>query len=226
MSRSVLAKAQFLQRLVHWIGGSTPSGRHAINGEKNVQLTAMNNGRVARVTSGAVKMSQVPNAKKGKLRKEVTYLSADEAKRVKDTDTAKYTMMNDGRVARVQFFVKSLAALHARLGALGKAIDYDALEDEHEPRPKKAGKGGKGSPVGSRTDQARHQTSAFHATKKRLAELKPADVADKEWETGVKHEGEHQGSVPGGKIMHAKIAADHLAEDPHYYSKLKRAGID
>lgn len=51
-----------------------------------------------------------------------------------------------------------------------KAIDYEALDEEHEPRPKKAG--GKGKPVGSRTDQARNQVSAFNATKKRVEQLK------------------------------------------------------
>lgn len=53
---------------------------------------------------------------------------------------------------------------------ISKAIDYDALEEEHEPRPKKAG--GKSKPVGSRTDQARHQTPAFNATKNRVEQLK------------------------------------------------------
>lgn len=57
--------------------------------------------------------------------------------------------------------------------AMKKGIDYDALEDEFEPRPSKGGgKKEKGKPVGSRTDQARHAVSAFNATKKRVETLK------------------------------------------------------
>lgn len=107
---------------------------------------------------------------------------------------------------------------------LGKAIDYDALDEQYDPRPKKAGKGGKGSPVGSRADQQRHQQPAFDATRNRIAELKPEGVSAAEWQSGVKHESEH-GNVAPSEVDQAKIAAVHLKEEPHYYSKLKRAGI-
>jgi hypothetical protein len=62
---------------------------------------------------------------------------------------------------------------HLNSPRMKKAIDYDALEESFEPRPGHAGgKAKKGRPVGSRTDQARNQTSAFNATKKRVEELK------------------------------------------------------
>lgn len=102
-----IRKAQFFQRLVQWIGGSQPSGKQG--GEDGRMTTTMTrDGKVSRITSGAVKLSQVPNAKKGKLRREVTIHDAEDVKNAKDTDTAKYTPMKDGKVARIQFFVKSL----------------------------------------------------------------------------------------------------------------------
>jgi hypothetical protein len=107
---------------------------------------------------------------------------------------------------------------------LTKAIDYDALEDSYEPRPKKGGKGGKGSPVGSRTAQARHQKPAFDAAHNRVEQLKPKGVSEAEWNAGVKHEAEHKDVVPS-RVGQAQVAAAHLKDEPHYYSKLKQAGI-
>jgi len=52
--------------------------------------------------------------------------------------------------------------------------------------------------------------------------IDPATLDPKELEMGIKHELEHT-SDP--KIAR-EIALDHLAEDPHYYSRLKKAGID
>lgn len=52
--------------------------------------------------------------------------------------------------------------------------------------------------------------------------LNPADVDPKELEMGMKHELEHTSDPDIAK----EIALDHLAEDPHYYSRLKKAGID
>lgn len=51
--------------------------------------------------------------------------------------------------------------------------------------------------------------------------LNPADVDPKELEMGMKHELEHTSDSEVAK----EIALDHLAEDPHYYSRLKKAGI-
>lgn len=51
--------------------------------------------------------------------------------------------------------------------------------------------------------------------------LNPADVDPKELEMGMKHELEHTSDPEVAK----EIALDHLAEDPHYYSRLKKAGI-
>jgi hypothetical protein len=53
----------------------------------------------------------------------------------------------------------------------------------------------------------------------RMAALKPKGVTTKAWRKGVEHEAEHQASVPT-KVGQAKIAADHLEEDPQYYDKL------
>jgi hypothetical protein len=109
MSERDLLKAQFMQRLVQWIGGSKPSGTQG--GEDGRMTTTMTrDGKVSRITSGAVKLSQVPKMKQGKLRREVTVHDAEDVKSAKDTDVAKYTPMSDGRVARIQFFVKSLLA--------------------------------------------------------------------------------------------------------------------
>lgn len=52
--------------------------------------------------------------------------------------------------------------------------------------------------------------------------LNPADVDPRELEMGMKHELEHTSDPNIAK----EIALDHLAEDPHYYSRLKKAGID
>lgn len=39
---------------------------------------------------------------------------------------------------------------------------------------------------------------------------------------GIKHEAEHTKD----KALATKIALDHILEDPHYYSKLEKSGID
>lgn len=57
---------------------------------------------------------------------------------------------------------------------MGKQIDYDALEDEHEPRPSKLSKGGRGSPTGSRADQQRRVEPSRNGAKKRLEDLHKA----------------------------------------------------
>lgn len=48
------------------------------------------------------------------------------------------------------------------------------------------------------------------------------DVNREELKMGIKHEMEHTNN---SKIA-AEIALDHLAEDPKYYTNLKRKGID
>lgn len=66
--------------------------------------------------------------------------------------------------------------LRDALTRLQKAIDYEALEDAHEPKPGGGGRKGKAGdptrPVGSRTDQAREETGRRQRAKNRLAVLK------------------------------------------------------
>lgn len=47
-----------------------------------------------------------------------------------------------------------------------------------------------------------------------------------EFHDGLCHEYEHDDVTNGDPVKTGKIALAHLKEDPHYYSKLKRAGID
>lgn len=51
--------------------------------------------------------------------------------------------------------------------------------------------------------------------------LSPADVDQDELKAGLKVEMEHT----RGRKVAERVALDHLAEDPKYYSKLKRAGL-
>jgi hypothetical protein len=43
----------------------------------------------------------------------------------------------------------------------------------------------------------------------------------RQWVIGCQHETEHSETVKGNKIIIARIAWDHLKEDPDYYKKLK-----
>lgn len=43
-----------------------------------------------------------------------------------------------------------------------------------------------------------------------------------ELEKGIKHEAEHTND----KALATKIAVDHLLEDPHYYTKLEKSGLE
>lgn len=52
--------------------------------------------------------------------------------------------------------------------------------------------------------------------------LNPKNVDHNELKKGIKHEMEHTNS----SIIAKEIALDHLAEDPKYYSRLEKAGID
>jgi hypothetical protein len=52
--------------------------------------------------------------------------------------------------------------------------------------------------------------------------LSPEDVDPNELQMGIKVEQEH---AKGNIQVATEIALDHLAEDPHYYSKLKAAGL-
>jgi len=54
------------------------------------------------------------------------------------------------------------------------------------------------------------------------ADLKPDDVDQKQLEMGIKVELEHTGN----KDMAQEIALDHLAEDPKYYTNLKKVHQD
>jgi len=51
--------------------------------------------------------------------------------------------------------------------------------------------------------------------------VKLSDFDPKEVEMGLKVEREHTQDIEIIK----QILSDHLAEDPHYYSKLKKAGL-
>ena len=48
-----------------------------------------------------------------------------------------------------------------------------------------------------------------------------SDFDSHELEMGIKTEMEHTGN----RAMAKEIAKDHLTEDPHYYSKLKKCGL-
>jgi hypothetical protein len=52
--------------------------------------------------------------------------------------------------------------------------------------------------------------------------LNPKDVNREELKKGIRHEMEH---TKDPKIA-AEIALDHLAEDPNYYTNMKKAGLD
>lgn len=48
------------------------------------------------------------------------------------------------------------------------------------------------------------------------------DIAVAEWIKGCDHELEHWKTVNGNPIIIARIALDHLREDPRYYQKLEK----
>ena len=60
------------------------------------------------------------------------------------------------------------------------------------------------------------------ATAKDIQNLIPEGVDQKEFNTGIETEKEHTDD----EFTAAKIAGDHLKEDPKYYSKLKSAGLE
>jgi len=60
------------------------------------------------------------------------------------------------------------------------------------------------------------------ATAKDIQRLIPEGVDQKEFNQGIGTEKEHTND----EFVAAKIAGDHLKEDPHYYSKLSKAGLE
>lgn len=59
-----------------------------------------------------------------------------------------------------------------------------------------------------------------------VLKVNPKDICMDEFRHGMKAEQEHQDITGGDRIMTAKIVLAHLKEDPRYYSKLKRAGLE
>jgi hypothetical protein len=100
-----LDKALHMKRQVHWVGGSQAKPEHMVEGP-GVKTTLLSSGRAARITAGPVKLSEVPKQKRGKLRRVTSFVDLHPSK-IKDTDTEKFTVLNDGRVTRTQFFAKA-----------------------------------------------------------------------------------------------------------------------
>lgn len=112
-----LQKGEYFKRIVQFIGGTNPKPHHLVQ-DTNINSTLRTDGRVARIKVGAVKMSAVPEQKKGKLRRQVTNFIPDAGKKYKDTDTEKYTFHPDGSASKIQFFAKSFRALYDSISRL------------------------------------------------------------------------------------------------------------
>ncbi len=59
-----------------------------------------------------------------------------------------------------------------------------------------------------------------------VLKVNPKDICMDEFRQGMKAEQEHQDITGGDRVMTAKIVLAHLKEDPRYYTKLKRAGLE
>jgi hypothetical protein len=59
-----------------------------------------------------------------------------------------------------------------------------------------------------------------------VLKVNPKDIDMDEFRHGMKAEQEHQDITGGDRVMTAKIVLAHLKEDPRYYTKLKRAGLE
>ena len=85
-----------------------------------------------------------------------------------------------------------------------------------------------GSPSSSRNRTEIRAKNMSISLRAFMAEMVGEDAIDsflEQFEMGFYEELEHSATVEDDPVSIARIALDHLSEDPEYYTKLKKAGL-